>query len=313
MKLPGPAALENAKANPARKYPDRTDARSVDGMLVPSLRPRFSFDLARPVFTIGSCFAREIEEVLLRQQVPLPTRDFMVPKEEWPYRPSGLLNEYNPGTMYQRIRAALTGATWPDATGVATERGVFDLLLALGPPVSPERFRQRRADIDRVYSHLGSAGLVVITLGLVEAWFDNETGHYLNRMPPPPAIRQRGKRFRFVRLGFPEVQELLEKSLALLVEHDPAMRILLTVSPVPLEATFTDADAVVANSYSKAVLRACATQMAERFAQVDYFPSYEMIVSAGPAALKPDNVHVTSEAVERVMGVLMSNYVDARA
>ena len=70
---------------------------------------------------------------------------------------------------------------------------------------------------------------------------------------------------------------------------------------------------VVLNGYSKAVLRACVDHMTARFAQVDYFPSCEMVLSAGPAALKADNVHVADAAVERVMQVLLANYVDVAA
>ena len=313
MKIPSRKALEQARGNPGRKYPARDDPRCVDGMLVPSLRPRFRLDPSQPVFTIGSCFAREIEEVLIRRGVPLPTREFTVPKSEWPYRPSGLLNEYNPGSMRQRICAALSGQAYPEATGIASGSDVIDLLLAMGPAVSPERFRARRADIDRVYAQLGRAGVIVITLGLAEAWYDNETEFYLNRMPPASELKAQKGRFTFVRFDYEAVCEQIGQALGMLVDAWPRARVLLTVSPVPLEATFTDVDAVIANGYSKAVLRACATQMAARFSQVDYFPSYEMIVSAGPAALKADNVHVTDAAVERVMQVLLANYVDAPA
>jgi hypothetical protein len=313
MNIPGRKALELARGNAGRKYPARTDPRHVDGMLVPALRPRFRIDLTQPVFTLGSCFAREIEEVLLRRGVTLPTREFVVPKEEWPYRPSGLLNEYNPGSMHQRIRAALTGTPYPESTGVASDQGVIDLLLSQGPAISAARFRERRADIDRVYARLADCGLVIITLGLVEAWYDEETSFFLNRMPLVSDLRAQPKRFRFVRFSYDEACRHIEQALGMLVETHPGTRVLLTVSPVPLEATFTESDAVIANGYSKAVLRACVERMTARFPQVDYFPSYEMVLSAGPAALKADNVHVTDAAVERVMQVLLANYVDVAA
>jgi len=34
------------------------------------------------------------------------------------------------------------------------------------------------------------ADIVIVTLGLIEAWFDALTGSYLNRMPPKDAVRE---------------------------------------------------------------------------------------------------------------------------
>ena len=56
---------------------------------------------------------------------------------------------------------------------------------------------------------------------------------------------------------------------------------ILTVSPVPLAATArADAHVVSATSYSKAVLRVAAEQLAQADPAISYFPSYEIITSA---------------------------------
>ncbi|MBP8931991.1 MAG: hypothetical protein KBG46_12035 [Paracoccus sp.] len=47
-----------------RAYPRADDPRVVDGMIFPNLLPRFTLKPGEAVFTIGSCFAREIERHL---------------------------------------------------------------------------------------------------------------------------------------------------------------------------------------------------------------------------------------------------------
>jgi hypothetical protein len=74
--------------------------------------------------------------------------------------------------------------------------------------------------------------------------------------------------------------------------------VILTVSPVPLAATFTGRDVLVANMYSKSVLRAVAEEIRARFDFVDYFPSYESVMLSPRATTwEEDGVHVADAAV----------------
>jgi hypothetical protein len=84
---------------------------------------------------------------------------------------------------------------------------------------------------------------------------------------------------------------MLDEAIGALIEAGTD-KILLTVSPVPLTKTFTNEDAVVANSYSKSVLRVCAQELKERHPEVDYFPSFEIVSSCGLDSFKEDNIHV---------------------
>ena len=71
----------------------------------------------------------------------------------------------------------------------------------------------------------------------------------------------------------------LEKFMKLARQLNRKMRFMFTVSPVPLMATATTEQVIVASQYSKAVLRAAAGHLAHKYALVDYFPSYEIISS----------------------------------
>ena len=97
-----------------------------------------------------------------------------------------LLNEYNAGSIVQRLES-VTGA-FSYAGDKSVERvpqGELDMFLHLGSsPVTPERLEARRAEIDALYRQVLDADVVVMTLGLVESWFDTLYGCHLNARPP---------------------------------------------------------------------------------------------------------------------------------
>lgn len=304
------ATTQVLHANKARRdYPGRDDGRCRRNILCPDFKPKFrlALDGGAAVFTIGSCFARNIEEALLPLGVRLPTRDFSVPPGEWGGRPNGLLNEFNPGTINQRIMRALAREESSAETLVPSSELWADLLLLPGAAdVSRDRALQRRAEIDRVYEGMADCGVVIITLGFIEAWFDVKSASYLNRMPPFAFGRAHPDRFRFKRLDVFESFPLLEQAVKAL--SAAGKKVVLTVSPVPISTTFADADCIVANEFSKAVLRVCAERLCAADPNVDYFPAYEIVRSAGLCAYAEDNVHVRDELVREITGFMVQRY-----
>lgn len=304
----GDAIKQAFKNRKAREYPGASDIRSREGTVFPVHHAKFKlgFTVDQTVFTIGSCFARNIEEALFDRKVFLPTRTFGVPTEEWNgQRRNGILNEYNPGTISQRILFALAGKSLPAETIVPNGELYADLSLPADTDVTMARAIERRAQIDDVYKHLAKSDLVIITLGLVEAWFDEETKLFLNRIPPNRVAEKFPNRFALKRLDVDECMTLLDKAFGAL-EH-LGIRTILTVSPVPLMTTFAAADCVVANEFSKAVLRVCAERLKRRV-HVDYFPSYEIVRSCGMPAYFDDQIHVKDEMVHEVTKYMVSVY-----
>jgi hypothetical protein len=81
MQLSWADVVENTRTyRDSLRFPDQADTRSRDGILFPAIYPRFSLAEARKIFTIGSCFARNIEEKLKGYDVP--TLNFKPPREE---------------------------------------------------------------------------------------------------------------------------------------------------------------------------------------------------------------------------------------
>jgi hypothetical protein len=302
-------ALSTAKLNKKRRsYPDKADPRYIDGIIYPSLTPKFRLDFGsgRPIFTIGSCFARHIEDELELIGVQLPTKEFSVPQSEWPNPPNCLLNEYNPGSISQKIVWTLEGKSSPLETIYEHAGSYYDLLLCGGSGVEYQRAIARRADIAKIYSHLCESDILFVTLGFVECWFDQETHSWLNRMPPSGPDHEVSNRFVLRRLDVDDALELLNKAFEAL--DSLGKKIIITVSPVPLSFTFTLRDCVIANEYSKSVLRVCAEQLCERFRHVDYYPSYEIVRAVGLSAYEDDNVQVRNVLVRKITRNMLHVY-----
>ena len=85
------------------------------------------------------------------------------------------------------------------------------------------------------------------------------------------------------------------------------VKVIVTVSPVPIRATFTTTDCVVANEFSKAVLRVCAERLVAN-PNVDYFPSYEIVRSRGLRGYYEDHIHVDRDFVEKITGYMVHLY-----
>jgi len=302
------SALKNSSRNKTgRKFPNREDDRYEEGTLFPEFNPSFNIEPGAAIFTIGSCFARNIEEALQPLGFELPTSAFSSPKSEWPGRANGLLNEYNPGTISQRICHALAGKHSPEETIVASGDLYDDLMLMGGAvDVTKARALERRNEIFDVYTNLPKTPYVVITLGFIEAWFDNQTQLFINRTPPRSFKTTDPNRFSFKVLDVSESMALLEQAFTAL--HDNGSKVVLTVSPVPIQSTFTTSDCVTANEYSKSVLRVCADLLCKRFANVDYFPSYEIVRSGGLSNYAIDNVHAKNDVVKKITTLMIKKY-----
>lgn len=112
---------------------------------------------------------------------------------------------------------------------------------------------------------------------------------------------------RWVDLSVENVVDELAATLALLERHNPKIRMILTVSPVPLKATASGNHVLSATTYSKSVLRVAAETVARRHRNVAYFPSYEIItMSASRGRYFTEDLRSISEAgVSHVMRVFM--------
>lgn len=172
-----------------------------------------------------------------------------------------------------------------------------------------------RHSFSRQFSSIRDVDVIILTLGLSEVWFDREAGLYLNTCPAPKVFKRHPERFELRVLEYEETLQGLEAIYELLARHlKGGFRILLTVSPVPLLSTFRDVDVLVANAYSKSLLRTAAEVFLTRHGNVNYFPSFEM-VGLGPQDVvwggRGDFRHVNRDFVEVIMCHALESFLEA--
>lgn len=158
---------------------------------------------------------------------------------------------------------------------------------------------------------LTKCDVFIITLGMTEAWYFADSGLFTNTTP-------RGKEhtlFRCKNLTVEENVAELERLYEVYKRHKPDIKFVVTVSPVPINATFNaDRHVVVANSLSKSTLRVAA----ERFCNAHpddtyYFPSYEIVLYGTEEPWEIDRRHVSPKAVGRVMQQFQRTFMTDQA
>jgi hypothetical protein len=115
----------------------------------------------------------------------------------------------------------------------------------------------------------------------------------------------------FVNFGHNDVVEDLEAFYSRLLQINPAARVLLTVSPVPLAATYSGQHVLAATTYSKSVLRAAAQTLCRLREGCDYLPSYEIITGAHNrgAYFGEDLRSIRPSGVDQVMRLFFVRYL----
>ena len=151
------------------------------------------------------------------------------------------------------------------------------------------------------------AEALIITLGLNEIWSFKMDGSVFSRSPwriAPSFVEHRT-------LSVEENVRDLELMLKILRRHNPNLRLIVTLSPIPLHATFLHGryHVVEANMHSKAVLRVAAQKFVEKNEGVYYFPSFELVTYGFENPWTSDHRHVNRAVVGRVLEMFSEMFV----
>lgn len=305
-----------------------TTPNEVDGKLAfqrlghspftPFISPRFKIRREDKLFAIGSCFARGIEGALLGRKMEVlsaaPEFASFQPASKLT-TPLGYTNKYNTYSIYNELHWALDPkSSFPSDSIVDVGDGLY-----YDPHTNPSldlaglaETLHRRSIVQQVNTRTSQCRVVIITLGLVEVWRDTKTDTFINTTPISEALHHHPDRYEFRLTSFSDNFENLEKIHALLTKFGhPQLQIVVTVSPVPLMATFSEDDIVLANSYSKSLLRTAAQEWAAAHDNVHYFPSYEIVQYSEPAMTWMEDLrHVRSNVVKHIMDLFLRHYLE---
>jgi hypothetical protein len=281
--------------------------------------PKFDIDKQMKVATFGSCFAQKMGKAL-------ESRGFNWFSAE--PAPRGMSAEnarmYNYGVFSARTGNIYTASLlkqWSEwAAGEVPvpletwekEGRSYD---PFRPNIEPNGFeswdetiRSRDAAIEAFRKVLTDSQVFVFTLGLTESWVNADHGYEYPMCPGTIAGTFDSQKHQFVNQTFPFIQNALTESFRIIRSLNPAIKFILTVSPVPLAATMSGDHVLVATMESKSVLRAVAGDLRRQLDFVDYFPSYEMICGAPYRGtfFEPDQRNVNHAGVDHVMNTFFT-------
>jgi len=321
------AAPAPAMAHPYRGLPperfwrsaiEKVATESVD----PVVRARFHLETGTAVATAGSCFAQHIARHLAQRGLHFLRTESAPPglsAEQAEQRHFGLFparfgNVYTARQLLQLVERAY-GERVPVERAWLREDGRH--VDPFRPQIEPEGYASlealeadREAHLAAVRRMFDTLDIFVFTLGLTEAWRSRTDDSVYPIAPGVAGGEMDPVRHEFVNFTLAEVDADLERFIARLAVINPRARVILTVSPVPLAATFEERHVLTATTYSKSVLRVAAEQIVRRHTHVDYFPSYEVITGnfSRGRYYESDLRSVTASGVDHVMRLFFRHY-----
>ncbi len=275
----------------------------------PHVEPGFHFTKDQKFFAIGSCFAQNIAKRLVLDGYNVLGAADLEGDRRNRYTPPAIYQELAwAGRIYQRDGCVgeddLTPMLMDDGKGQWTDLWSRP---EKGPPFDRDQAVASRLALYDHFKGAFESDVVIITLGLIEAWWDEVGRSYVVFDTPYLRLSDRD-RFQFERLSFERCRDFVDRTLQLLLNG--SRRVLITTSPVFLARTFTGDDVIVANTHSKSVLRAVAGELSEKYENVDYFPSYEIAtLTRRPEVWEDDLTHVQPNFIARIMQHVTNAYV----
>jgi hypothetical protein len=275
------------------------------------------------IATAGSCFAQHISRTLSKLGFNYLVTEAApatpgAADENYGVFPARFGNIYTSRQLLQLLRRAYglfepADSEWPSREGAfidpfrpRIQRSGFTTVALLQ--------QDRESHLAAVREMFETCDVFVFTLGLTESWqakadgavFPLPRGAVCEELDPDDYV--------FHNLEAAEVEADLLAFTDMLRDVNPSVRMLLTVSPVPLVATYENQHVLAATTYSKSVLRVAAEQVSKRRPGIGYFPSYEIIT--GPQArgrfYEEDLREISREGVDHVMSIFARHYLDSK-
>lgn len=235
------------------------------------------------ITAFGSCFAANISNWLASRNYNILTSDqgsnaYVVKCGE------GMVNSF---VIRQQFEWAFEGKKFEESLwhGYSAEEYGYD-----------EDIRRQTLEI------FENTDLFILTFGLSEVWYDEETGGVFWRSIPQDKYDPARHKFRVTTVE--ENKDNIRAIYELIRKHRPNAKIITTLSPVPLIATFRPVSCISANSVSKAVLRVAIDELMRELGDegyLHYWPSYEIMTDVFHNPFKQDRRHLPRAVLDYVM------------
>ena len=142
----------------------------------------------------------------------------------------------------------------------------------------------------------------ILTFGLSEVWYDEPTGNVFWRTIPKDVYDPDRHKFRLSTVD--ENRNNIRAIYDLIRKYRRDAKVIITLSPVPLIATFRDVSCISANSVSKATLRVAVDEVLREVrdeGHLFYWPSYELVTDVFRSPYRADRRHVRPVVLNYIM------------
>ena len=307
---------------PATSFWRRGVANVPATAMDPVIETNFTIGPTDAVATAGSCFAQHISAALrergfttmMTEAAPLSAT---AQDENYGVFTARFGNIYTVRQLLQLLNRAYGLFSPGESAWIRADGRFIDPFRPLVQSAgfdSPDAVQlDRAAHLEAVRRMFEDCNVFVFTLGLTEAWESVRDGAIFPLVPQAVAHGIDAANYRFHNFTVAEMTADLTTFIKRLRRLNPTIRIILTVSPVALIATFEDRHVLVSNTYSKAALRVVADEISRGFPDVAYFPSFEIVTGpqARSAYLAEDLREIRPEGVAHVMSVFGRHYLNA--
>lgn len=320
------------KDKPDYQFWKREASLNSDAAFKMPVQSSFTITSRDRIVTAGSCFAQHVARHLTTHDfncVVTETAPDYVPHEVARKHQYGLFaarygNIYTPRQLKQLIQRATGDFTpvenhWVMHGPVDGDRKRY--IDPLRPQIQPGGFisieeleQDRTHHLDCVKAALTQMTVFVFTLGLTEAWIDTRDGTVFPLAPGVAGGTYDPESVIPHNFSVTDITEDMQWCLDYFKKLNPGLKTILTVSPVPLNATFENHHVLQSTVYSKSVLRVAAETLSKINDLCDYFPSFEIVNNPFDANgfFAADKRSVTDHAVQTVMGTFFDAYTDQK-
>lgn len=272
------------------------------------------------VATAGSCFAQHISRTLMREGFKyLVTEGRPMSAgaidEGFGVFPARFGNVYTPRQLLQLFERAYGRFAPVDSVWIRADGALVD---PFRPRIQEQGFgsleallADRGAHLMQVREMFEKCDIFIFTLGLTEGWVSRIDGAVFPLASGVAGAGVDPEAYRFENFSVDEMVADFTEFVDQMRAVNPKCKIILTLSPVPLIATYEERHVLVSTVYSKSALRVVAEMVRAARRDVAYFPSYEIITGsyAHSRYFAEDLREVTAEGVARVMAIFKKHYL----
>jgi hypothetical protein len=152
----------------------------------------------------------------------------------------------------------------------------------------------------------------VFTFGHTETWRHKKDGAILQLAPGVAGGDWDQNIYEFYNMSVSEVIRDFLAAVDRIRAVNPKVRIVLSVSPVGIIATYENRHVIESNSAVKAILRAAADEIKRSRPDIAYFPSYDLATVSPNVSwyYRNDTRKITSFGIDHTMRVFFEHFTE---